>query len=495
MSVVEAPDGDRAWQLASARGEITTEAALLQVRVMHDTRDHWAARDPELAQALADGDAAHADDDRRWGAAADFPPPELDVDPATMAAFEMLAEQRQRDVSPVRLTPAASVRIDRPYWVWDRRIPVGGTTLMPGREGLGKTALVCWLMARLTRGQLEGQWHKRPAHVVYVGNEDDRSSVLVPRLTAAGADLDRVHFVDMPDGASFSVGVDSVSLAQAVTGLDVALVVVDPLDGHLAGVDTHRKAEVQQSVAKLAQFAQDVRCGALGLAHLNKGDTRDLLSRVVGSVGFTTSVRSVLGVGEHPDDPTERICVVGKANMTDKSTVPALRFRVEGTLIEHPDGGTPIDTGVAVILGEEEGIDPNAVIDGGSPAERTARDEAAAWLADVLDEGPMPRAEVVKLARAEGISLATLKRAMQAVGVDVTRSHSERGRPSVWALKSYGSPHVEPKPPEPKPEPPLTSGNGSVSRITAHTSDTEPKYGSRPLDDVRAQAFDRDEEW
>jgi hypothetical protein len=344
------------------------------------------------------------------------------------------------------LVPASSVRMDRPYWVWERRIPVGGTTLMPGRESLGKTALVCWAMARLTRGQLEGQWFGRPAYVVYIGTEDDRASVMVPRLTAAGADLDRVHFVDMPDGMTFSVGVDTAALTQSLTGRDVALVVVDPLDGHLQGVDTHRKAEVQQAVAKLALLAQAIRCGALGLAHLNKGDVRDLLQRVVGSVGFTTSVRALLGVGEHPDNPAERVCVLGKANMTDKATVPALRFRVDGATVPHPDGGPPIDTGLAVILGEELGIDPDAVIDSGTPAEKTARDEAADWLADVLSDGPMERSEVVKLARAEGITLATLNRARQPAGVEITRNRNARGRPSLWVLKDYVSPPVRRNP-------------------------------------------------
>lgn len=95
------------------------------------------------------------------------------------------------------------VRLDRVTrrpvtWVWQGRIPAGMTTLMAGRAGHGKTALTGWVMARLTQGQLSGAWHERPAHVVYIGAEDDPESVIAPRLYAAGADPKRVHLHSAP---------------------------------------------------------------------------------------------------------------------------------------------------------------------------------------------------------------------------------------------------------------------------------------------------------
>src|SRR5205823_3453607 len=102
-----------------------------------------------------------------------------------------------------------------------------------------------------------------------------------------------------------------------------------------SGVDTHRKAEVQSSIQRLAELAQELRCGAIGLAHLNKGDVRELLARVVGSVGFTTATRSVLAVGEHPENRSDRVCVLAKANMVDRTTVPAVHFRVERVNLPH----------------------------------------------------------------------------------------------------------------------------------------------------------------
>lgn len=396
---------------------------------------------------------------------------------------------RDGALARLHLVAASTVPMDRPRWVWDRRIPVGGTTLMPGREGLGKTAFVGHLAARLTRGDLPGEWGGSVGGaVVYIGYEDDRSTVLVPRLTAAGADLARFYFVDIPCGGTFVLDVDVDHLRDAIVrdGLDVALVIVDPLDSHLgSNVDSHRKAEVQSAIQKLAELAQELRCGAAGLAHLNKSDTRDLLSRVVGSVGFTTSVRAVLGIGEHPDDQNDRVCVLGKANMTDKTRVPAIRFRVEGTQVPHPDGGEPIDTARVVILGEEDGIDPDSIITGNTE-ERGALDEAVGWLRSMLSDGPLASAEIRRLATAEGVALATLKRAGRRLGIVVERDDGARGRPSTWSL-DFGSRGSDPKPLDPKPKPFLTCTNDTAEGGFGSRCDVEPKPGSeRPSDENRA---------
>lgn len=177
---------------------------------------------------------------------------------------ELLEEEIRNNVmngaAPrARLLLASAIAIERPTWVWERRIPVAGVTLEAGREGLGKTALLGHIAARLTHGQLAGDFYGHPADVVYVGDEDDRASVLVPRLTAAGADLDRVHFMDLPAGVPFSIGEDVDMLDELLGPLEVALVAIDPLDSHLGqSVDSHRKAEVQRAIGRLALLAQRI---------------------------------------------------------------------------------------------------------------------------------------------------------------------------------------------------------------------------------------------
>jgi hypothetical protein len=309
----------------------------------------------------------------------------------------------------VTLTRASSIPIDRPQWVWENRIPAGGVTLIPGREGEGKTALVAHLCARLTRGDLKGERRGRPSDVIYVGHEDDRATVLVPRLTAAGADLDRFHFVDLPAGGTFSLSVDLQTLELVARDLDVAAIVVDPIDAHLGVVDTHRKGEVQASIARLSLVTQRLRCAGIGIAHFNKGDSTDVLRKVVGSVGLTTAVRSVLAVGPHPEQPdTEKVAVLAKANMTDRFAVPAVRFRIESATVPHPDGGE-VDTAHVVLLGEQLGIDSDAILTANDRSDD--QHDAATVLAAVLADGPVWVKDAVDAMAEAGFSKDQAKRA------------------------------------------------------------------------------------
>jgi len=331
------------------------------------------------------------------------------------------------------LTAASGIPMSRPEWLWDRRIPTGVVSLMAGRGGAGKTALACWLMAQLTRGLLPGDRLDHPSDVVLIGVEDDRSTVLVPRLVVAGADLARVHFIDASAGL-LDITKDAGPLWELLSPLDVALVVVDPLDSFMGSTDSHRKSETQGAIGHLAQVAQSLRCGVLGIAHLNKGGSPNVVDRVVGSVGFSTAVRSLIVVGESPSEPGVRVAAVAKANMADLSTIPAVTFRVEVAEVNHPAGGFPITTGKAIITGELAGFDADSLLSTQSATERTQLDDAAEWLSAVLSDGPMSLSVIAKNATREGISQATLKRAGTRLGVFITRDEAAQGRPSSWSL-------------------------------------------------------------
>ncbi len=181
-------------------------------------------------------------------------------------------ESTGRVPAGVELVQASSLAITRPEFTWEPRIPANAVSLLVGLEGFGKTLIAFHIMARLSRGQLEGDRRGRPGDAVYVGLEDDWASISVPRLMAAGANLDRVHFVRLSAGGIFSVEADLPALTSALERLDeVAMIVVDPLDAHLGdGIDSHRKSEVQRAVQHLAEVAQGHRCSILGIGHLQQ---------------------------------------------------------------------------------------------------------------------------------------------------------------------------------------------------------------------------------
>jgi len=407
-----------ARHVAAALRAVAGWVVVVEPAAGKDVSDHLAAG-LTVDDLIPVGDAAGGDQaDAAGGDQADA----AGGDQADAAGGDQLPIVSASEIQPVR-----------PEWVWQSRLPVGGVALIAGREGQGKTALVLDVAARVTRGTLPGDWHGRPGTVLYIGAEDDAASVLVPRLIAARADLDRVKLVARPAGVTLAE--DHARLAATLARLDdLALIVVDPLDSHLgARLDSHRKSEVQAAIGLLAEVAQDHRCAAVGVAHLNKGDARDLLTRVMGSAGFTTSTRIVLGIGEHPEEQADRLAVMAKSNFEDRYQVPAVRFRVEGCEVETAQGDV-IPTGRVVWLGEETGHNADALLDVPSVEERTERDAAAEWLHEILVDGPVPSAEVKRLAREAGHTERTLHRARKPAGVKIERDDQAQGRPSSWSF-------------------------------------------------------------
>jgi len=362
------------------------------------------------------------------------PSPALD----RLAALRAAGGTADAGERPIELIPASAVTPEHTRWLWENRIPLRGLTLAVGMEGRGKTTMIVALVAQLTRGSLVGDLRGKSVPVVYVTAEDSLSATVVPRLTAAGADLSLVHFVNVGgiSAGGLTIPGDLPCLSTAMARVGARLLVLDPVVAHLhSGLDSHKDQQVRQALAPLARWADGADGAVLGVMHLNKGLGADVLDRVNGSRGFTAAARSVLTIGDDPQDATQRVVAVGKANLAP-TDVAALRFRIEGRTIPHPE--EPIATSGVAWLGEADGVRSRDLLAAPSDDDPSARDEAAAWLADQLSEGPVPSTEVKSRAEKAGFAWATVRRAQVSVGVKAQRW----GRPGenggwCWALAAY----------------------------------------------------------
>ena len=97
----------------------------------------------------------------------------------------------------VRLTRASTIVMRPVKWLWTNLLALGVFALLGGREGIGKSICAYTLAADLTRGRVPGACFGIPRDVIVAATEDSREHTIVPRLVAAGADLDRVHLVDV----------------------------------------------------------------------------------------------------------------------------------------------------------------------------------------------------------------------------------------------------------------------------------------------------------
>ncbi|WP_239168080.1 AAA family ATPase [Catellatospora coxensis] len=330
-------------------------------------------------------------------------------------------------------------------WTWDNRIPAGSITLIPGREGIGKSLTLAWLAGQLTRGTLPGIHYGTPRAVIYAATEDSWAQTIAPRLYAAGADLDLVYRVDVDnDGAhdQLTLPRDCNGLAVEIEELGVALLAADPLLSLIqAGIDTHRDRDLRTALEPLAKLADRTGCAVVGLAHFNKSANTDALNLITGSRAFSAVARAVMSIARD-DEAGDGSCVMSqsKSNL-GRLDVPSLRYIIES--VEVPTDEGPAYVGKLVFTGESDRSVADILGDSGDQGDqREERDGAAAWLADYLisQGGEAAWADVRKAARAEGIAERTLQRATRRARVTVTRE----GFPSrtIWRLDTGNAPYT-----------------------------------------------------
>jgi hypothetical protein len=135
-------------------------------------------------------------------------------------ADDIAAEGFGTDARPSLVTRASTVKSRSIRWAWIGRLALGYLTVITGVEGLGKSVFAAWMIARLTRGELPGEWQGEPIDVLIVAGEDGIADTWRVRLELAGADLERVSFLNLdqlPPDWNLRDGIEQLRDALAET--------------------------------------------------------------------------------------------------------------------------------------------------------------------------------------------------------------------------------------------------------------------------------------
>ena len=172
------------------------------------------------------------------------------------------------------LTKAADVQPRDVDWLWPQWLPRGELTLLAGQPKTGKTTLALSIASILSRG---GKWptgeRAKKADTIFWTAEDSIEKTIVPRLKAAGADLQRIRFINYGKRIAFSPSQHMTVLQETIKDDPQAgLLILDPVISVLQGVrDSHRATDVRQGLADLQTMIGQLDLAVIGITHFAKG--------------------------------------------------------------------------------------------------------------------------------------------------------------------------------------------------------------------------------
>jgi hypothetical protein len=353
----------------------------------------------------------------------------------------------------IRLTPASTIKPRPVRWTWTDRIPAGELTLTPGRGGVGKSTFHAWAIANLTRGTLPGVHFGKPKPCIIAASEDSWERTIVPRLLAAGADMDLVYRVDVitetDELVSISLPRDIEALTEEIIRIGAALLSVDPVMSVLSsGLDTHKDREVRLALEPLGRLADRTGCAALGNAHFNNSTGLDPLSLIMGSAAFGNVARAALGFARDTE-AEDGSCVISQVkNNLGRLDLPSLRYRIESVTIDTDEG--PADVGKLAMLGESDRSLADILSDQGNKDkfEQSEHNEIDQWLIDYLtdsEDGQAHAADVITAAKRAGFSENAVKKARRRIKAKSERTGFGKDAYYTWVLMdSMGSQFPKP---------------------------------------------------
>lgn len=343
-------------------------------------------------------------------------------------------ENCQKEIARYTATAASEIESRPVEWIYNPYIPRGKLTLIAANPGVGKTFLMCYISARVSRGQpifkketglatiTEGQNYLggEPGKVLYITAEDGAADTIRPRLEWCGADLTKVYIKECE---TESITFSGDTFRDMVEKLKPDMVICDPFQSFFSEkVDINAPNKTRAQLFPVIQLAKDVDAAIVLICHLNKDRQGGIITRVLGSMDIVGCCRSFLAVGNVPGKKNTRLKFISQ----EKSSL-ARAGRTYQFLLDPDRGGVDI-------IGESD-----LKFDDYTALERAMRknsgvktEEAKQFLMDQLQTGPKPFKDLLKAAAEKNITEWALRNAASEMGIVIER----KGFPatSVWGL-------------------------------------------------------------
>ena len=320
----------------------------------------------------------------------------------------------------VTLVQGSTINPENIIWVWFGWLPSGKLVILAGQPGTGKTTVTLSIAAIITiGGRLPDGTTSSVGSVVIWSGEDGVADTITPRLIAMGADMTKVYFVEGRGGQPFEPSRDMAQLAKRVKAVpDVKLIIVDPVVSAISG-DSHKNAEVRKSLQPLVDMGKETGACIVGISHFNKsgGKTANPLDLISGSIAFAAVARVVIGAAklQNPDEHghTRIFCRI-KSNIGPDEDGVGYDLRME-SLSSRPDIEASVVLWGQYVKGHSRDLLSKA--NASQPSEKSKLMQAEDFLRDLLSGGGVASTTVEDEAKSAGISISTLRKAKESLGV------------------------------------------------------------------------------
>jgi hypothetical protein len=316
---------------------------------------------------------------------------------------------------------------------------MGAVTIFAGRGGEGKTTLALDYVARVTTGQLNGDYLGKPRNVLIISSEDDLSTQLKPKLIAAGCITERVSHVQIESAwADGTTSKDSPSLLKHLPAIREAieyahplLIVFDPLMSSMEG-DANRPSDVRRSLQPLMGLLHEYNLACIAIAHVNKGAGTVAGDRLSGAHSLRDVCRSLL-LFAHNKETDERICTQDKSSYSPNGT-DSFKFKLVTVTVPTDDGRDTTVAKVELLGPSNESVSDIWAMD--RDPDGANNKGAKGWLREYLEDagGPVLQSAI----KAAGLAAGYAERTLQAASTQlpIVKTGGGRNGPMWWSLQS-----------------------------------------------------------
>lgn len=223
------------------------------------------------------------------------------------------------EISCIDLSTIKPQKVD---WLWHPYIPRGMVSMLIGHPGVGKSTMLIDIVARVSTTGVMPDGQIIPTCKVGIGMvEDDLTRVTVPRLLAAGANLDNIKSLDgitKPNSSSvmpIKLPQHADRIKEFIEQHGIGLLVLDPITAYMGGSDNNAQQDVRDALQPLSKIAHQTNCAIYLTNHTSKGwKEQDAAFIGLGSVAFT-AVSRVQTLLMREVDGDSRVLWITKSNI------------------------------------------------------------------------------------------------------------------------------------------------------------------------------------